>query len=89
MDIDLKSIPEDTTPQPEKTDELLQFEFKIIKEKKREQRNKLLIESDKYLLPDYPISVSNLILIKNYRQQLRDCMKNDIIQIPEFPLFPL
>ena len=41
---------------------------------KRENRNQLLKESDKYLLPDYPITPENLELIKTYRQQLRDYM---------------
>ena len=41
---------------------------------KRDQRNQLLKESDKYLLPDYPIASSNLELVKQYRQQLRDYM---------------
>ena len=41
---------------------------------KREERNKLLNESDKFMLPDYPITSNNLILIKDYRQQLRDYM---------------
>jgi len=50
----------------------------------RERRNQLLTESDKYLLPDYPIFSKNLILIKEYRQALRDFSNNNFI-IPEFP----
>ena len=41
---------------------------------RKEERNKLLADSDKYLLTDYPISSSNLELVKVYRQQLRDYM---------------
>jgi hypothetical protein len=64
---------------------------------RRNQRNQLLEESDKYLLKDYPITPENLILITEYRQQLRDYMKReDVINykysyttpIPSFPKFP-
>jgi len=64
---------------------------------KRDQRNQLLKESDKYLLPDYPISSSNLELVKQYRQQLRNYMDLDQvinfsssnnIPFPDFPSFP-
>ena len=41
---------------------------------RKEQRNKLLTDSDKYLLLDFPISSNNLILVKDYRQKLRDYM---------------
>ena len=47
---------------------------------KRENRNQLLKESDKYLLPDYPITPENLELIKTYRQQLRDYMDLDVVK---------
>ena len=40
----------------------------------RQQRDELLKATDKYMLPDYPITSNNLILIKDYRQQLRDYM---------------
>ena len=64
---------------------------------KRDQRNQLLKESDKYLLPDYPISSSNLELVKQYRQKLRNYMDLDQvinfsssnnIPFPDFPPFP-
>jgi len=64
---------------------------------KRDQRNQLLKESDKYLLPDYPIASSNLELVKQYRQQLRNYMDLDQvinfsssnnIPFPDFPSFP-
>lgn len=64
---------------------------------RREERNKLLAQSDKYLLPDFPITPENLELIKQYRQQLRDYMNLEEVinynyynEIPilEFPDFP-
>ena len=62
----------------------------------RNTRNQLLAESDKYLLLDYPISSNNLILVKDYRQKLRDYMDldqiinyNSNISIPDFPTFPI
>ena len=64
---------------------------------RKEQRNKLLADSDKYLLLDFPISSNNLILVKDYRQKLRDYMdipevKNynyaSTTPIPDFPQFP-
>jgi len=50
----------------------------------RSTRDQLLDKSDKYLLPDFPITPENLILIKEYRQKLRDFSNNNFI-IPEFP----
>ena len=90
MEFDPSNIIEDKTPQPERTPELLQFEFNTIKDKLREKRNELLLQTDKYLIPDYPITSEQLILIKEYRQNLRDYMSliNDIAPIPEMPLFP-
>lgn len=41
---------------------------------RRENRNQLLKESDKYLLPDYPITPEKLELVKEYRNKLRDYM---------------
>ena len=60
----------------------------------RQERNKLLNESDKYILPDYPITSNNLILVKQYRQNLRDYMDNSyfssniILPFPDFPTLP-
>jgi len=65
---------------------------------RKEQRNQLLADSDKYLLLDFPISSNNLILVKDYRQKLRDYMdlpevKNynyaSTTPIPDFPTFPI
>lgn len=47
-------------------------------------RNRLLAESDKYMLSDFPITPENLEIIKQYRQELRDFTTNDYI-IPEKP----
>lgn len=59
-------------------------------DKIRDTRNKLLTETDKYLIPDYPITPEKLELIKIYRQQLRDYMNlpNINTEIIEFPKFP-
>ena len=60
----------------------------------RIERNRLLNETDKYLISDYPITSNNLILIKQYRQELRDYMdstyfsSNIILPFPDFPQFP-
>ncbi len=50
------------------------------------QRNLILTETDKYLIPDYPITPENLIIVKEYRQALRDFTKNDYI-LPDKPAF--
>ena len=56
----------------------------------RIERNRLLNESDKYLISDYPITPENLILIKQYRQELRDYMSSNItFPFPDFPQLPL
>lgn len=52
----------------------------------RNLRDQELIKTDKYLLPDYPISNDNLELIKMYRQQLRDFTNNNFI-MPTKPDF--
>jgi hypothetical protein len=52
----------------------------------KKMRNKLLLETDKYLLPDYPISPEDLITIKDYREGLRNFTLNNYI-LPEKPEF--
>ena len=52
----------------------------------RNQRNQLLKDTDKYLIPDYPITSNNLILIKEYRQNLRDFMSLDDILNYDFAI---
>tara|TARA_R100000353_G_scaffold132521_1_gene93969 strand:- start:279 stop:512 length:234 start_codon:yes stop_codon:yes gene_type:complete len=44
----------------------------IAKNDLRSLRNSLLVESDKYLLPDFPISESKKEEWKTYRQALRE-----------------
>ena len=56
------------------------FYKKMIKQ----QRNEILTNSDKYLLPDYPITQDKLQIIKQYRQELRDMPQNNFI----FPIPP-
>jgi hypothetical protein len=59
----------------------------------RNTRNSLLQLTDKYLIPDYPITPENLEIIKAYRQELRDYInknKEGILNgvIPEIPPIP-
>ena len=59
----------------------------------RNTRNTLLELTDKYLLPDYPITPENLEVIKSYRQTLRNFINNNeegILNgvIPEIPPIP-
>ena len=59
----------------------------------RNTRNSLLELTDKYLLPDYPITPENLEVIKLYRQTLRNFINNheqeilngSIVEIPPIP----
>ena len=48
--------------------------FKIRIDEIRTMRNKLLKDSDYYLLPDIPIEENKLKELKEYRQQLREFM---------------
>ena len=58
----------------------------------RLKRNSLLMETDKYMLPDYPISAEDLEKMKVYRQELRDFFqKDEVINFPsplKLPVFP-
>ena len=66
----------------------LNLELEHIKNKicLRNRRNLILNETDKYILPDYPLTPEKLEIIKTYRQQLRDFTQNDYI-MPEKPDF--
>lgn len=56
----------------------------------RNKRDRLLSQSDKYMLPDYPISDDDRDLIRKYRQALRDIPTQDGFPLSvEFPKFPL
>lgn len=59
----------------------------------RSERNNLLYNTDKYMLPDYPITPENLEKIKVYRQELRDFFQKDeninflsSLKLPERPI---
>ena len=61
----------------------------------RNIRNELLNRTDKYILSDYPISLSQQIAIKTYRQDLREfininkekILNGDKIDFPTQPDF--
>lgn len=104
MSIDISSFDTsnfivNTTPQPDLTDpNTLIFINSRLLEAYRDQRNKLLTESDKYIVPDYPISSDNIALIRTYRQQLRNypdseevhnCLTTGSNLIPQLPKFPI
>ena len=58
----------------------------VIKSRK-EERNKLLSETDKYVLPDFPITLENKMLILNYREDLRNFNYSDFyLTLPQFPI---
>jgi hypothetical protein len=52
----------------------------------KNERNLFLEKTDKYLLPDFPITQEQLEIVKQYRKQLRDFTKNNYIMpnIPDF-----
>ena len=59
----------------------------------RNIRNELLNKTDKYILSDYPISLSQQMIIKTYRRELREFINNNEIKIlagekVEFPIQP-
>ena len=47
----------------------------------RNIRNELLNKTDKYILSDYPITLEKQMIIKTYRQELRDFINNNEIKI--------
>jgi hypothetical protein len=84
-------IPE-ITPEiiPEITPEITPEFLEIIKNDTinhyKKMRNQLLLETDKYMLLDFPITPENLEIVKTYRQALRNFTNNDYI-FPEKPSF--
>ena len=52
----------------------------------RNIRNLILNETDKYLMPDFPISEEQLYQVKKYRKALRDFTNNNYI-MPDKPDF--
>ena len=79
-------IPFDTTPQPELTPEYLEIIKNDTYNHLKKMRTELLIATDKYLLPDFPITPDQLIIIKEYRQLLRDFTNNNY-ELPVKPDF--
>ncbi len=55
----------------------------------RAKRDAELNATDFYLMPDYPISGSDLTLIQKYRQELRDLPQQDGFPYVDFPVNPL
>ena len=79
-------IPFDTTPQPELTPEFLEIIKNDTYNHLKKMRTELLIATDKYLLPDFPITPDQLQIVKEYRQALRDFTNNDY-ELPVKPDF--
>jgi uncharacterized protein YfaT (DUF1175 family) len=52
----------------------------------KNKRNTILGETDKYLLPDFPITPEQLEIVKQYRQALRDFTNNNY-ELPTQPDF--
>ena len=44
----------------------------------RNIRNELLNKTDRYILSDYPITLEQQMMIKSYRQELREFINNNI-----------
>ena len=69
------------------------IENKDVLKRTRNIRNQLLKETDKYFLIDFPIAYEQQMIIKAYRQELRDFINNNEIKIlagenVEFPQQP-
>ena len=47
----------------------------------RNIRNELLNKTDRYILSDYPITLEQQMIIKTYRQELREFINNNEIKI--------
>ena len=69
-------VPEELDPNAKET----------FKNMVRQNRNQLLKDTDKYFLIDYPINYDQQMIIKQYRQKLRDMPETDFI-IPDSPDF--
>ena len=59
----------------------------------RNIRNELLNRTDRYFLIDYPIAYEQQMIIKTYRQELRDFINNNEMKLlagekVEFPIKP-
>ena len=68
---------------------------KDLLKRARNFRNTLLSKTDRYFLIDYPIAYDQQMIIKAYRQELRDFINNneikilagEIVKFPEPPDF--
>lgn len=56
--------------------------------KVRNERDQLLLESDKYMLSDYPLTEEQRKAIIDYRQQLRDITKQPYFPLVDWPEKP-
>ena len=56
-------------------------------EEKRIERNKLLDATDKYMIPDYPLSKEEKAKYKKYRKYLRDITKDEAFPNIEIKTF--
>lgn len=82
----MDNIEEDTSPQSELTPEFLEMIKNDTINHYRKMRNDLLQETDKYLLPDFPITPESLEIVKEYREALRNFTKNGYV-LPDKPEF--
>ena len=57
------------------------IENKDVLKRTRNIRNQLLKETDKYFLIDFPIAYEQQLIIKAYRQELRNFINNNEIKI--------
>ena len=73
----------------EHQEELKQKEVKTLSTELRAKRDAELNATDFYLMPDYPISGSDLTLIQKYRQELRDLPQQEDFPYVDFPVNPL
>ena len=66
---------------------------KDLLKRARNIKNTLLSKTDRYFLIDYPIAYDQQMIIKAYRQELRDFINNNEIKLlagekVEFPIKP-
>lgn len=66
----VEEVPDVTPASPVRTYEELAREA-------RDKRDRLLDESDWFMMPDYPAKAEDLAAVKEYRQNLRDISKQD------------
>ncbi len=69
------------------------IENKDVLKRTRNIRNESLNKTHRYILSDYPITLEKQIIIKTYRQDLREFINNNEIKIlagkkAEFPTQP-